>query len=207
MEPAFKARLRPRTFNLPSVLSALLLAGAGTSLSGCLTSSGVDGQAISPERAIVNRRAEKDPSLLKPGEFSAELHLVLLLKKNVPEVRDGRSLWAIQAPISYRTQAGDLIRLPKGMVTDLASIPRELSPFLPPDGPWVQAACFHDMLYETKGTGVWYGHPSNSREKPYTREEADGILREAMTALNISEPQKTIIWLGVRVGGAGGWGH
>src|SRR5512140_635994 len=105
---------------------------------------------------------------LRRGGFSGELHLVLLQDKDHPvQTDDGRSLWAIQKPITYRTHAGDIITIPPGMQTDLASIPRLLWTFLPPDGPWAQIAVFHDLLYKTKGSGAWSFHKDGSDPKPY----------------------------------------
>jgi hypothetical protein len=152
------------------------------------------------------------------GRFTGELHLVLEQKHaGLPEMTvDGRSLWAIGDELTYRTHAGDIITLPRGMTTDLASIPRLLWSVLPPDGPWVQIAVFHDLLYKTRGTGVFEftrpdgtvsrSQPSRSRAAPYTRQEADELLRDGMRDLSISGWRRWAIYNGVRVGGAAGWG-
>jgi hypothetical protein len=142
-----------------------------------------------------------------PSPFSGELHLVLLQDKAHASTRAGRSLWAVEKPLSYRTHAGDTITLPPGMVTDLASIPAPVSALLPPDGPWAQIAVFHDLLYVTRGTGVWHGHRSLSRDAPYTRAEADALLRDGMGDLGISGWRQVSIYAGVRLGGAAGWGR
>ena len=151
---------------------------------------------------------------LRKGGFSGELHLVLLQDKDHPvQTDDGRSLWAIQKAITYRTHAGDIITIPPGVQTDLASIPRLLWTFLPPDGPWAQIAVFHDLLYKTKGSGMWSFHkdgsdprPSLSRATCYSRKEADELLRDGMTDLKITGFRRWAIYTGVRVGGAAGWG-
>ncbi len=156
---------------------------------------------------------------LRKGGFSGELHLVLLQDKDHPvQTSDGRSLWAIQKAITYRTHAGDIITIPPGMQTDLASIPRLLWTFLPPDGPWAQIAVFHDLLYKTKGSGVWQFHdkdgnpigtpkPSLSRNVCYSRKEADELLRDGMSDLGIAGIRRWAIYNGVRVGGGAGWGR
>lgn len=141
------------------------------------------------------------------GAFTGELHLVLLEDKAHASTRAGRSLWGVEKPLSYRTRAGDTITLPPGMVTDLASIPRAVSWLLPPDGPWAQIAVFHDLLYVTRGFGVWHGHASLSRKAPYSRAEADAILRDGMGDLGITGWRQWAIYQGVRLGGASGWGH
>jgi len=78
---------------------------------------------------------------------------------------------------------------------------------LPPDGPWVKGAVIHDFLYATRGTGIWKKHPSgNSRAEPYSRAEADWILRDALRNRGVDVVRRNIIWLAVRIGGGGGWG-
>jgi len=139
--------------------------------------------------------------------FRGKLVLVVLQDKAHPATRDGRSLWAVERPVSYVTPAGDMITAPAGMVTDLASIPRFARPVLAPDGPWVQAAVFHDLLYLTQGTGVWKGHPGITRPTPYSRAEADQVLRDAMADLGIPDWQAWLIYRAVRLGGGGGWGR
>jgi hypothetical protein len=142
------------------------------------------------------------------GAWRGELHLVLLEDKQHASTRAGRSLWAVAAPLTYRTHAGDTITLPPGFVTDLASIPRFAWSLLPPDGPWALAAVVHDLLYRTRGIGQrWNGQVAAlSRPKPYTRAEADQILLQAMQDLEVSWLQRTVIWAAVRLGGAAGWG-
>jgi hypothetical protein len=140
--------------------------------------------------------------------FSGKLVLVLLDDRDHPSIRDGRSLWALQRELIYTTVVGDTITVPAGFVTDLASIPRIVGGILPPDGPWTEAAVIHDCLYFTMGgVNLWHGRRCISRAKPYSRSEADGILREAMADIGVGLAQRNIIWSGVRVGGARGWSH
>lgn len=141
--------------------------------------------------------------------FSGKLVLVLLDDRDHGAIRDGRSLWGVERPVSYRTSIGGEaeITVPPGFVTDLASIPRLAASLYPPDGPWVKAAIVHDFLYGTRGTGVWDKHPSGlSRPTPYTRAEADDVLREAMADRGVGLFARNVIWSAVRAGGAGGWG-
>lgn len=143
------------------------------------------------------------------GRFAGKLVLVLLDNKDGPSIRNGRSLWAVQRALEY--QAGDdpeeLIIVPPGFVTDLASVPRMVWSFYPPDGPWAKAAIIHDFLYWTKGTGEWHEHVGITRVTPYSRKEADDILKEAMADRKVGKWEQFVIWLSVRLGGAGGWGH
>ena len=139
--------------------------------------------------------------------FGGKLVIVLLDNKRAPSTRDGRSLWGLYRTLTYRP--GDMvhsIEVPKGFVTDLASIPRWGWIILPPDGPWVKAAIIHDYLYATGGTGVWKGHDrSIDRPADYSRKEADEILREAMENRGVGPIRRTIIYLAVRIGGSRGW--
>lgn len=143
------------------------------------------------------------------NRFSGKLVLVLLDDRDHGAIRDGRSLWALHDPVTYRTSIGGEadITVPPGFVTDLASIPRLASALYAPDGPWVKAAIVHDFLYGTHGTGVWEGHPTGlSRRRPYSRAEADDVLREAMASRGVGVVKRNVIWSAVRAGGAGGWG-
>lgn len=141
--------------------------------------------------------------------FAGKLALVLLDDKDHPSIRDGRSLWGVERELGYRTSIGGdgAITVPAGFITDLASIPRLVSGILPPDGPWTKAAVIHDFLYGTKGTGNWRGHSSGlTRATPYSRAQADDVLREAMADRGVDRLRRNIIWAAVRAGGARGWG-
>lgn len=141
------------------------------------------------------------------NRFSGKCVLVILDDKDHPVIRDGRSLWGLQRDLTYTTLAGPTITVPAGFVTDLASIPRLLSPALAPDGPWVEAAVTHDALYYTRGgLNLWHGRRVISRATPYSRAESDDILREAMADIGVGVVQRNIIWSGVRVGGARAFG-
>jgi hypothetical protein len=193
----------------------VILALAVPVLIGAVLAGGAAWAMAEPEEvcAVTATIPDTFPKLPKGG-FDGELHLVLLQDKDHPVVTsDGRSLWAIQKEITYRTHAGDIITIPRGVQTDLASIPRLLWTFLPPDGPWVQIAVFHDLLYKTKGNGVWSFHkdgsdpkPSLSRQVCYTRKEADELLRDGMADLGIAGFRRWAIYNGVRIGGGAGWG-
>lgn len=139
--------------------------------------------------------------------FSGKLVLVLLDNKIAPSIKEGRSLWGLQRPLSYRP--GDrqhAITVPAGFVTDLASVPRWAWTLIPPDGPWVKAAIIHDFLYATGGTGKWKKHPASiTRSEPYTRLEADTIMREGMENRGVGWISRNLIYAAVRLGGGPGW--
>ena len=155
----------------------------------------------------MNAKLPNRPRGDRSGRFAGKLVLVLLDNRDGPAIRNGRSLWAVQRALEYRTGEGDeLIVVPPGFVTDLASVPRFVWSFYPPDGPWAKAAIIHDFLYFTHGTGVWHDEVGITRGRPYSRKEADDILKEAMADRQVGRWERFVIWASVRLGGAGGWG-
>lgn len=99
------------------------------------------------------------------------------------------SNWTVDEPLAYDTEVGTLGRIvvPAGFTTDFASIPRFLWSVLPPAGAYGKAAVVHDFLYRTRG--------------PWTRGEADAVLKEAMGVSGVGWFTRQTIWLGVRTGG------
>lgn len=80
--------------------------------------------------------------------------------------------------------------VPKGFITDLASIPIGVRELIPKSGRYDRAAVIHDFLYQFNGC---------------TRSEADAVLNEAMGALEVNDFRKRLIYAGVRVGGWHSW--
>jgi hypothetical protein len=141
------------------------------------------------------------------SRFDGKLYLVLLERRDAPSIRSGRSLWALQKALVYHAgpDRSERITVPAGFVTDLASIPRPVWSFYPPDGPWVKGAVVHDFLYYTQGSGEWHGHKGVERPRPYSRTEADQIFWEAMADRGIGVWARFVIWAAVRLGGWLGW--
>jgi hypothetical protein len=144
-----------------------------------------------------------------------KLKVILLDDKTHGSTRDGRSLWATTEELVYWPSNEHVpIIVPRGFVTDLASIPRPLWSWLPPDGPWAKAAVIHDFLYYTQGKGVLI-YPRNQKtdwtchdttlQRPYTKEDADWILRDAQKDRKVDVFSRNAIWLGVHFGGGNGW--
>jgi hypothetical protein len=82
------------------------------------------------------------------------------------------------------------ITVPKGFVTDLASIPIYFWWFLPPTGRHGHAAILHDWLYWEQGT---------------SREVADRIFDEVMQEMAVSLLLRKAMWSAVRVYAGGYW--
>ena len=102
------------------------------------------------------------------------------------EYLDGRR-WQLLEPFGYRVDgARDSIRVPKGFVTDFASIPRWLWWLYPPTGRWGRAAVLHDWLY-CKAT------------RP--RKACDDVFLEAMRVLGVPWHRRYLMFLAVRLFG------
>lgn len=87
------------------------------------------------------------------------------------------------------TPLGTIV-VPKGFVTDFASVPRPFWALIPTDGEYVTAAVVHDWLYWNQAT---------------TREVADQALKDCMVELGVTEPQLTTVYQGVNLFGGSAW--
>lgn len=98
-------------------------------------------------------------------------------------------LFELLEPFEYHIGAfpsEQVITVPKGFITDLASIPRPLWAVFPPDGEYAKAAVVHDFLYR---------FPSTSREF------ADSVFDEAMGVLGVAPWKRWLITKAVRTFG------
>lgn len=137
------------------------------------------------------------------SEFIAHLGLQALEDaRGRPVMREGRCLWVLTSALIYvagELGSGDVIQVPAGYTTDLASIPQfAWSLGFSPAGPWAKAAVVHDYLYTLTGK-----LPDG---RIYKRAQADKILDQAMASLGVPAWRRSIIWAAVRLGGKGGWG-
>jgi len=100
--------------------------------------------------------------------------------------------WMLQTHMVFRTDKASALILivPRGFVTDYASIPRPLRLLLPKTGAYGNAAIIHDYLY-------W--------RQDCTRAESDNIMAIAMMEAGVQEATLKAIQIGVRFGGQGSW--
>ena len=100
--------------------------------------------------------------------------------------------WVLFSDLDYRVGDSDItIRVPRGFVTDFASIPQAFwSAGLSPNGKYSKAAIVHDYLYWAQGC---------------TRKQADNILMIAMKESGVDIATRTEIYEGVRLGGDTAW--
>lgn len=61
----------------------------------------------------------------------------------------GHYKWRVYEPFRFylSEDKNDVIEVPVGFVTDLATVPRIFWSLLPPDGEYAKAAIIHDYLY------------------------------------------------------------
>lgn len=121
---------------------------------------------------------------------------------------DGRAQWVACPPsIVYVQDDGSRITNPTGEPTDLGSVPQwAWSLGFSPDGQGVEAFVTHDLLYRTRGSCVVRGVCYRTRAKPYSRAEADAILRDGLRLCGVGLVRRNLIWAAVRAGGSEAWG-
>jgi len=101
------------------------------------------------------------------------------------------SEWVVLAPLVYQPAQGSRIIVPRGFITDLASIPRALQNVFSVNGLSRAPSVVHDYLYCIQ-----------DRE----RLQCDNILVEAMRSRGIDDITCDTFFYAVRAGGAAHWG-
>lgn len=96
-------------------------------------------------------------------------------------------------------QHGEVVEVPVGFETDLASTPKILWSFYPPMGRYSYPAVVHDWLY---AGGLIH---RNGMVRVPSRREADRILRELMRRCGCRWYTCWIFWLMVRCFGGSHW--
>lgn len=98
--------------------------------------------------------------------------------------------WVVLAPLEWESKDARLV-VPRGFITDLASVPRALRGVLDINGASRAPAVLHDFAY--------CSHWSGSREK------ADALFRDALEACGVGAIARYMYWRGVRLGGRQYW--
>ncbi len=106
-------------------------------------------------------------------------------------LRDGRRARLLR-PFRVRIGApvSRIIEVPRGFVTDFASVPRFFWRVLPPWGTYSPAAVVHDWLYHTRLV---------------SRAEADRAFLIIMQRLGVSKWKRTVMYWAVRCFGGPAW--
>ncbi|MFG3962074.1 DUF1353 domain-containing protein [Escherichia coli] len=99
-------------------------------------------------------------------------------------------LWRVHEPFDFylSDDNSDVIEVPAGFITDLATVPRVFWMILPPDGRYAKAAIIHDYMYD------------NALR---TRREADRIFLDGMKVLGVPCWKRMIMYGAVRLFGRG----
>ncbi|EPE0659238.1 DUF1353 domain-containing protein [Escherichia coli] len=100
--------------------------------------------------------------------------------------------WRLMEPFEFwlTDNPQDVIRVPAGYVTDLASVPRILWSLLPPAGRYAKAAIIHDWMYD------------NALR---SKKEADLIFLDGMRILGVSRWRRGLMYMAVRLFGRGSY--
>ena len=103
-------------------------------------------------------------------------------------------IYVLVTPIGWRPNGADgklqAVTVPRGFVTDFASIPKVFWSALPADGTLAYAAVIHDYMYWAQSTD---------------RETADNIFREILLELKVSSSTVSILYNAVRFFGNSAW--
>lgn len=92
--------------------------------------------------------------------------------------------------VYYSTHLKATITVPKGFITDGASIPIGARWLFPFGGKKMQAAVVHDYLYRTG---------------EYSKAEADYVFKEAMKVMGVTSWRVTVMYNAVRYFGGNSW--
>lgn len=105
----------------------------------------------------------------------------------------GNYEFKLLAPFEYHVgkfPSDDVIQVPAGFITDLASSPRIFWPILPPHGQYAKAAILHDWMYATAIGSKRY---------------ADDVFLEAMEVLGVARWRRTVMYWAARWFGKGNY--
>ena len=95
--------------------------------------------------------------------------------------------WVLETAIEW-----DEFTVPRGFVTDLASIPRFFWRVIPPFGLHSTPSIIHDYLYRRQPDGV-------------SRKEADEVFLDAMQAYGVPKLRRDVMYRTVRMFGGRPW--
>jgi len=107
--------------------------------------------------------------------------------------KDGRRLYVLNDEFPFcDRQTGEVYVVPKGFVTDFASVPAAARAIIEPEGPAARAAIIHDWLYAVGEIGA--------------RDKADAVFYRAMKTYGVDELKARLAYQAVRIGGEKGYG-
>lgn len=156
--------------------------GGGRSISVC-----------SPTRTLLKDLKALDPNqLAQPGDHISGCGAPASAPPPQLAPFGDATYYVLASALPYRIEeAGDVITIPAGFVTDLASIPPLFWPVgFPRDGQYMSAAILHDYLY-------W--------DQRCKREQADVIFLEQMDRFGVGARKAGLVYDAVRRFGQSAW--
>ena len=113
----------------------------------------------------------------------------------VAPLRD-EGLWVLLEEFPYEVKPGEVIKVPAGVITDFASIPKLLHWGRGPWGLHGPASVIHDWLYQS--------HSDETIHK-YTRDQCDDIFLQALEDLGVKEHERNQMYSAVHELGEEAW--
>jgi Protein of unknown function (DUF1353) len=184
------SKINRRDFSL-SLLGASLC-GAST-ITPCVAQSEVDDRKAFMQSAITLIAEEDKTSIAEFERLKALGGRPLLVRKPKILAFGDWDYFYLEGELGWRANSGQAhapVTVPRGFVSDLASVPRIFWSILPKTGRYAYAAIVHDYLY-------W--------EQKLSREEADAVFKVAMTDSGVSDLATETLFRAVRVGGRAAW--
>ena len=107
---------------------------------------------------------------------------------------DGK-YWYLREPLIWEAKSGETFQVPKGFVTDFASVPRPIWWLFPPWAKYGNAAVVHDWCYWEK----------NIEKRSISRKEADAVILEGMKDSKVCWLTRQLIYRALRLFGRIAW--
>jgi len=104
----------------------------------------------------------------------------------------GKNKWKNLEEFEYYLEesSDEVIAVPKGFITDFASVPRIFWAIISPIDKHAKAAVVHDYCYY---------------DATYSRKESDLIFKEALKVLKVVPWKVEVMYIAVRIGGWNAW--
>ena len=141
-----------------------------------------------------------DPSK-EISDIYYETHLILWHPNlhNCPRCSGSEDIYVVAEPfaVSFKLNgSGHRITIPKGMVTDLASVPRVFRSLVGRTGKHLEAAIIHDYLYV-----AWQIHGIDPADD--MRLFSDNMMLAAMKASGVGRWKRDTVYFAIRLFGKG----
>lgn len=143
--------------------------------------------------------------------FRSRLRTDAYIPPELGIIMDGQFVVVLR--LLYLDNVGRVFVVPRGYITDFASIPRTLRgmPGFDINGRSRPAAVLHDYLYSMQGKvpimySKSFGDPAvvgQTQDLTFSRKECDDLFYEALQSVEC--PTAKLMYIGVRVGGNGYW--